>query len=81
MGGTSSSLIKVAARTSSGGTINPETQQFEPSAVYALAILAVSLLNVWISYALATNYKRLHDRDRTGWWLLVQLLTIVVAGD
>lgn len=40
-------------------------------------MLVVGLLNVWISYALAT--KRLHDRGRTGWWLAVQLLVLFAA--
>jgi uncharacterized membrane protein YhaH (DUF805 family) len=46
-------------------------------APYSLAMLVVGLLNVWISYALAT--KRLHDRGRTGWWLAVQLLVLFAA--
>lgn len=75
--GMTSSVIEVAATTSGGGTINPETHAFEPSAPYSLLLFAVGLLNVWISYALAV--KRLHDRDRTGWWLAAQLLSVVVA--
>jgi uncharacterized membrane protein YhaH (DUF805 family) len=40
-------------------------------------MLVVGLLNVWISYALAT--KRPHDRGRTGWWLAMQLLVLFAA--
>ena len=75
--GMTSSVIDVAATTSGGSTINPESQAFEPSAPYSLLLLAVGLLNIWINYALAV--KRLHDRDRTGWWLVAQLLSVVVA--
>jgi uncharacterized membrane protein YhaH (DUF805 family) len=32
---------------------------------------------MWISFALCA--KRLHDRDRTGWWLVVQAVAILVA--
>lgn len=75
--GMTSSVIDVAATTSGGGTINPESQAFEPSAPHSLLLLAVGLLNIWINYALAV--KRLHDRDRTGWWLVAQLLSVVIA--
>jgi uncharacterized membrane protein YhaH (DUF805 family) len=42
-----------------------------------LAVLAVALANMWIGFALSV--KRLHDRDRNGWWLLWQLLIVLVA--
>jgi uncharacterized membrane protein YhaH (DUF805 family) len=32
---------------------------------------------MWIGFALSV--KRLHDRDRTGWWLVWQLLIILLA--
>jgi len=34
-------------------------------------------VNSWINFALCI--KRLHDRDRTGWWLVVQALVVVLA--
>jgi uncharacterized membrane protein YhaH (DUF805 family) len=37
----------------------------------------VGLFNLWINLALIA--KRLHDRDRTGWWLAVQFVAIAVA--
>jgi uncharacterized membrane protein YhaH (DUF805 family) len=37
----------------------------------------IAALNLWINFALSV--KRLHDRDRTGWWLLVQALVLLVA--
>ena len=42
-----------------------------------MAISVIGLVNAWIAFALSV--KRLHDRDRTGWWLLWQILIIVVA--
>lgn len=45
-------------------------------AVSALG-LAVVVLMMWMSFAI--NIKRLHDRDRKGWWLLVILIPIIGA--
>ena len=38
---------------------------------------AVGLVNMWINFALCV--KRLHDRDRSGWWLVSQALVLVLA--
>jgi uncharacterized membrane protein YhaH (DUF805 family) len=59
------------------GAIDPDTQQFEPSGPFAIGIGIIAILNMWINFALCT--KRLHDRDRTGWWLVVQFLTLSVT--
>lgn len=77
--GMANAVIEVAAKTSGHGAIDPQTQEFIPSWPYIVGILALGLLNVWISYAVAA--KRLHDRNRTGWvtvalialWILVEL--------
>ncbi|MGH6792287.1 MAG: DUF805 domain-containing protein [Methyloceanibacter sp.] len=74
LAGMANSLIEIMAKTSGHGTIDPTTQEFEPSAPYVVAILVLGLLNLWISCAIAA--KRLHDRDRTGWWLVVPLIAI-----
>lgn len=39
------------------------------------ADMAVNLLLLWP--ALAVSVKRWHDRDRSGWWVLVLLLPVV----
>jgi uncharacterized membrane protein YhaH (DUF805 family) len=70
-------LLEAAARTSGETIINPVTHTFEPTGILGLAISVVGLVNAWIAFALSV--KRLHDRDRTGWWLVWQLLIIVVA--
>ena len=59
------------------GEINPEGNEFEPTGPLSIAMLAVALANMWINFAL--TIKRLHDRDRTGWWLGVMYLVIIVA--
>lgn len=39
------------------------------------ADMAVNLLLVWP--ALAVSVKRWHDRDRSGWWVLLNLLPVI----
>jgi uncharacterized membrane protein YhaH (DUF805 family) len=77
--GMASSLVEHASMVTGNGAINPETQEFEPSAPFFAVIVAMGLTNAWINYALGA--KRLHDRDRTAWWLVAQavLLTAAVA--
>jgi uncharacterized membrane protein YhaH (DUF805 family) len=41
--------------------------EFEGGAFFMLALLA---LPVWVS-GLAVGIKRLHDRDKSGWWILL----------
>ncbi len=74
LAGMANSLIEVMAKSSGHGAIDPMTQEFVPSAPYVVAILVLGLFNLWISCAIAA--KRLHDRDRTGWWLVVPLIAI-----
>jgi uncharacterized membrane protein YhaH (DUF805 family) len=70
-------LLEAAARSSGETIINPVTHAFEPTGILGLAISVIALANMWVAFALSV--KRLHDRDRTGWWLLWQILVITVA--
>jgi uncharacterized membrane protein YhaH (DUF805 family) len=70
-------ILEAAARSSGETIVNPVTHQFEPTGILGLAISVVGLVNMWIAFALSA--KRLHDRDRTGWWLIWQLLILVLA--
>jgi uncharacterized membrane protein YhaH (DUF805 family) len=57
--------------------VNLETDQFEPTGILGLLVAAVALANMWIAFALSV--KRLHDRDRSGWWFLWQILIVTLA--
>jgi uncharacterized membrane protein YhaH (DUF805 family) len=70
-------ILEALARSSGEGIINPVTHQLEPTGILGLAISVIGLFNAWIAFALSV--KRLHDRDRSGWWLLWQILVITVA--
>jgi uncharacterized membrane protein YhaH (DUF805 family) len=70
-------ILEAAARSSGEAIINPETHQFEPTGIFGVAISLIGLANAWIAFALSV--KRLHDRDRTGWWLLWQILIVAIA--
>ena len=75
--GMATSTLQFAAQSYGMGAIDPDTQQFEPSGPFAVAMGLVAIVNLWINFALSV--KRLHDRDRTGWWFVVQALVLTVA--
>lgn len=50
------------------GTFNTATGAGLLSGLYALAVLVPSL---------AVAVRRLHDTDRTGWWLLIALVPVI----
>lgn len=52
------------------GTLDPELGMGLLSGLYSLAILIPSL---------AVTVRRLHDTDRTGWWLLIGLIPLIGA--
>jgi uncharacterized membrane protein YhaH (DUF805 family) len=70
-------ILEVLARASGATIVNPVTHEFEPTGIFGLATSIIALANMWIAFALSA--KRLHDRDRTGWWLIWQLLILILA--
>jgi uncharacterized membrane protein YhaH (DUF805 family) len=70
-------ILEAAARASGHAIIDSDTQQIEPTGIFGLAMTVVGLANMWVAFALSV--KRLHDRDRSGWWLLWQILILTVA--
>jgi uncharacterized membrane protein YhaH (DUF805 family) len=75
--GMTTSTLDFVAQSYGIGMVDPETQQFEPTGPIAVALFAVAIVNLWVNFALTV--KRLHDRDRTGWWLVLQTLLLIVA--
>ena len=65
-------IIEVIARSSGQTAVDPVTNQVEPTGLLGRVVGVVGLVNMWIAFAFSA--KRLHDRDRTGWWLIWQLL-------
>ena len=54
----------------STGTLNPEAGIGLLGGIYALAVLLP---------AIAVAVRRLHDTDRSGWWLLISLIPLIGA--
>jgi uncharacterized membrane protein YhaH (DUF805 family) len=75
--GVLTSILELAAKASGSAIVDPETYAIEPTGLFGIALLAVGLANTWITFALCV--KRLHDRDRTGWWLVWQSLVLILA--
>lgn len=75
--GMTNSLIEVAAKVMGNGAIDPDTNEFEPTGVFLIGVLVIAAVNAWINYALCT--KGLHDRERSGWWLVAQPGLLIVA--
>ena len=65
------------AREMGAGAIDTDTGAFEPSGAFGIGVGVIALFNLWINFAVSV--KRLHDRDRTGWWIVVVYLAIIVA--
>ena len=61
------------------GAPDPALDEGWPILEIAVSVLAiaVAVLQMWISFALA--FKRFHDRDRKGWWVLIILIPIIGA--
>jgi uncharacterized membrane protein YhaH (DUF805 family) len=52
------------------GTLSPEAGIGLLGSIYALAVLIP---------AIAVAVRRLHDTDRSGWWLLISLIPLIGA--
>lgn len=51
-----------------------------PSLIYAInETVGVIAIIVYALLALSTNVKRWHDRNKSGWWVLISLVPIIGA--
>ncbi len=50
---------------------------FANNAFVSLIIALISLFLIWPNLALGV--KRMHDRDKSGWWLLIGLIPLIGA--
>jgi uncharacterized membrane protein YhaH (DUF805 family) len=71
------SILQFAPKLTGNVMIIPETQQPQPTGPFAVALGAIAIANIWINFA--RGVKRLHDRDRSGWWLVLQFVILTVA--
>jgi uncharacterized membrane protein YhaH (DUF805 family) len=71
------SIINAIARSLDMVVFDAETNQFEPTGILSILLAVIGLVNLWIIYALAV--KRLHDRDRTGWWVIAPLIGLAIG--
>jgi len=70
-------LLEYGGHSAGKFVVDPGTNEIAPTGIYGAAITAVGLANLWINLALSV--KRLHDRDRTGAWVFLQLLLVFLA--
>ena len=70
-------IIDAIARSLDMVVFDAETNQFEPTGILSILLAVIGLANLWIIYALAV--KRLHDRDRTGWWVIAPLIGLAIG--
>jgi uncharacterized membrane protein YhaH (DUF805 family) len=75
--GMATTLLEYGARSSGAFVPDPGSNQIAPTGVFGVAVTAVGLANLWINLALSV--KRLHDRDRTGAWVFLQILLVSLA--
>ena len=64
-------MIVVGGITGATGHANGHAN----SPIAAIVLVIVWLIGLWISLAIQT--KRWHDRDKSAWWLLMNLVPIV----
>jgi len=75
--GIATTLLEYFARSSGAFIPDPSSGEIAPTGIFGAAITAIGLANLWINLALSV--KRLHDRDRTGAWVFLQILLVFLA--
>lgn len=69
-------LAGISAATMSTMTVSPSGQaQGGGMGIIGIIVLIVYIAMIWPS--LAIGIKRWHDRDKSGWWVLIALVPII----
>lgn len=66
-------VINIVAFIPVVATFDEVTQT--PGIIGLIILLAVLVFNTWVSLALYV--KRFHDRDKSGWWVLISIVPII----
>ena len=75
--GIAHTLLELAAQSSGKLVLDPDTHALAPTGIFGIAVTVIGLANLWINLALSV--KRLHDRDRSGAWVFLQILLVSLA--
>jgi uncharacterized membrane protein YhaH (DUF805 family) len=72
-------VVELALYAALGGNvavlIDPPEKLPSIGPIASTAIVALGVLVTWISLAVAV--KRYHDRDKSGWWLLIVFVPVI----
>jgi uncharacterized membrane protein YhaH (DUF805 family) len=60
------------------GNADPETSALV-TRIFYIAATPIAVIGIW--FVAATTIKRLHDRDKSGWWILVFVIAPALLGN
>jgi uncharacterized membrane protein YhaH (DUF805 family) len=60
------------------GNVDPETSALV-TRIFYIAATPIAVIGIW--FVAATTVKRLHDRDKSGWWIVAFLVAPALLGN
>jgi uncharacterized membrane protein YhaH (DUF805 family) len=75
--GITTTLLELGAQSSGKLVLDPDTHALAPTGIFGIAVTIIGLANLWINLALSV--KRLHDRDRSGVWVFLEIMLLSLA--
>lgn len=67
------SIVQVATGTS----FVPDAEGNMPSPGVGAGVIVLIILIAWMWIGLAIGVKRFHDRNKSGWWILINLVPVI----